>query len=126
METTVRHGSCTLCVRSEPVAQFAVEFSLDGMPRPIGGHWRPFNAEYDPITHHQVVSLSVAEVVARYGVAADDIERLERETLAASLRACRADEARIQRGRDDWNRMSQSERDALNEYAVRTEGHTIA
>jgi hypothetical protein len=40
--------------------------------------------------------------------------------------ACDLSAARIEQGRRDWAGLSQPERDTLNEYALRTEGHTIS
>jgi len=116
----------TLVVNGVSVAQYISHYNSGRDPMPDGGHWRPFNPRYRTTSPYtQICQLTRAQVSADHGVPLDVLAAFEHRVTAEALDAARADAARIEQGRVDWARLSQEQRDALNDYALRTEGHTI-
>jgi hypothetical protein len=86
--------------------------------------WAPFDAEYNQ-DGRQVTKITRGDAAARIGAweaFAMLVESSARSALAASRRETKAREAV---GRRAWAATSQDERDSLNDYAMKTEGHTI-
>jgi len=70
-------------------------------------------------------SLSVLEVATRVGATESFIRDVE-QAAASSMRAAqRAIQDEWEAGRRAWQARSQDERDAMNRYAMETEGHAI-
>lgn len=86
--------------------------------------WSPFDAECGA-DHRQITVISSEDAAARAGATASFVRQVEAAAKAALLDARRANESRAEAGRQAWRNMSQSERDAMNDYAMQTEGHTI-
>jgi len=66
-----------------------------------------------------------AVVGATAAVSTDILTTIETQIMSSNANACNESAARIEQGRRDWATMSQDQRDALNAYALKTEGHTI-
>lgn len=85
--------------------------------------WVPFHAEYNG--ERQVTSITAAEAAERAGATISFVRQVEAAAEAAFAARRNATEARQEEGRKSWAAMTQAERDAMNEYAAKTEGHTI-
>lgn len=86
--------------------------------------WAPFDAEYNE-EGRQVTKITRSDAASRMGAWEAFVMLVEssaRSALAASKREAKDREAA---GRRAWAAKSQDERDALNDYAMKTEGHTI-
>jgi hypothetical protein len=114
--------------RAEVHAAHAHVFTVGESPvvtyRTAEGRWSPFKAEYGS-DHRQITAISSEDAAARAGATASFIRQVEASAKSALLDARRANESRAEAGRLAWRNMSQSERDAMNDYAMKTEGHTI-
>jgi len=114
--------------RAEVHAAHAHVFTAGDSPvvtyRTAEERWSPFDAEYGA-DHRQITAISSEAAAARVGATASFIRQVEAAARAALLNARRANESRAEAGRQAWQNMSQSERDAMNDYAMKTEGHTI-
>jgi len=86
--------------------------------------WQPFAAEYDA-KGVQITAISVDEAASRAGVPVTFLSEVEAAASACMKESQRQTLKDQAAGRRDWAAMSQPERDALNEYAIKTEGHTI-
>jgi len=82
--------------------------------------WSPFGAEYGA-DHRQITAISSEDAAARAGATASFIRLVEAAAKSALLDGRRAVEDRVEAGRRAWRAW----RDAMNDYAMRTEGHTI-
>ena len=87
--------------------------------------WAPFRAEYDPVTHQQIVSIAAEDAAARAGATASLIRQVEVAAAAELNAAAAASRQRIEDGRRAWAALAPDQRDAMNEHAMKTEGHTI-
>ena len=86
--------------------------------------WKPFAAEYDA-NGCQIIAISVADAATRAGVPMTFLSEVE-AAAAACMKESQGQTLKDQAaGRRDWAAMSQAQRNALNEYALKTEGHTI-
>ena len=114
--------------RAEVHAAHAHVFTAGESPvvtyRTAEERWSPFDAEYGA-DHRQITVISSEDAAARAGATASFIRQVEAAAKSALLDARRANESRAEAGRLAWRNMSQSERDAMNDYAMKTEGHTI-
>ncbi len=86
--------------------------------------WAPFSVERGA-DHRQITSISSEDAAAMVGAPEAFIRQVEAAAKKAHLDAKRANDARIEAARCAWRSMSQSERNAINDYAMQTEGHTI-
>lgn len=87
--------------------------------------WHPFEAEIDPVTHKQVTRLSAEEAAVRCGATASLIRQIEAAAAALYAAGQEAVERRFEEGRRAWASMTADERQAMNDYAMKTEGHAI-
>ena len=87
--------------------------------------WHPFQTETDAETNRQITHLSAEEAAARCGATASLIRQIEAAAAAQYAAAQEASGRQLEEGRRAWAAKSQDERDALNDYAIKTEGHTI-
>jgi hypothetical protein len=114
--------------RAEVYAAHAHVFTAGELPvvtyRTAEARWSPFDAEY-AADNRQITAISSEEAAARAGATASFIRQVEASAKSALLDARRANESRAEAGKLAWRNMSQSERDAMNDYAMQTEGHTI-
>lgn len=94
----------------------SVEYTDRGMPQPRRVIW------LDDVRHCEVTA---DEVSQKTGVQPDVLAALERSRKGEAVAACNAAASHVQRGRDHYNALSLEDQDAMNEYAFRTEGHTL-
>jgi hypothetical protein len=86
--------------------------------------WSPSSAEYGS-DHRQIVELSASEAAARCCATESLIRQIEAAVQSHHAAGQAAIERRIEGGRRAWAALPKAEQDALNGYALRTEGHTI-
>ena len=92
---------------------------------PAYDQWRPFDAEYDKTTLRQITSVGRDGAAARVGGTISLIMQIEAASKAALDDAASKLARLAEQDRRQWRAMTQEERDAINEYALKTEGHTI-
>ena len=87
--------------------------------------WQPFQPEYDATTHRQITQLSTDDAAMRCGATASLMRQVEAAAHSQYEAAKSATARRIEAGRRSWAAKSDEERQPLNDYAMKTEGHTI-
>ena len=116
LQITIVNGAVSILQDGQGLAQGSVEFSDARDPRPVGITWTAWLPR-TPMARQQVADL--------VGFSDETMARIEAETLSIASGHAAADSARIEQGRRDWAQMNREDRDAMNEYAIRTEGHSI-
>lgn len=131
---TMQNGSATIVVDQNIVAQYLIAYSLGNPPRVIGGHWTPDRpvrrkdipwGKFPPEGESEYEALATEQVAQLCDLSPQAVSAVETATRLVSQAHCDWDAARIEQGRRDWSVMPQTDRDAMNDYALRTEGHTI-
>ena len=131
---TLVNGAATVRVGDTIIAQYRIAYSREGEPDVIGGHWTPDFPKrrtdvkwgvLPPEGESEYVTLPTEIVAQMTGLPVRVVSAVETVQRLLSQSYCTATAARIEQGRRDWAAMSQEQRDALNEYAMRTEGDTI-
>jgi hypothetical protein len=131
---TIVNGCATISEDDRIIAQYRIAYSRRGDPSVIGGHWTPDRPTHrsdvkwgsmppeGASEYHTIPTETVADMASL------PVRAVEATETAARLLAqshCIEDAARIEQGRRDWAAMSPEQRDAMNDYALHTEGHTI-